>query len=51
MDDLLVKLGWSKAYFAQHAGVSANTVSNWSKGDPPIIVIKYLELCCRLLNV
>ena len=51
MEQLLVKLGWSQAHFARVAGVSEKTVGNWVRGEPPVLAMRYLELCARLLNV
>jgi len=51
MQDLLDKLGWSQRYFADHLGVSVNTVNAWCKGNPNPAAMKYLELVARLLGV
>ena len=51
MEQLLVKLGWSQAYFARHMGVCEKTVSRWVRGDAPPWAMRYLNLCVRLLNV
>ena len=51
MQDLLDRMGWSQAYFAELVGVSPRTVANWCKGNPNPVAMKYLELVCRLLGV
>ena len=48
MKDLLEKLGWSQAEFARKIGVSTKTVNRWSKGEPPRIVLIYLELVVKI---
>ena len=51
MKDLLHRIGWSQAWFAQHIGVSERTVYQWCKSDPNPIAMKYLELVARLVLV
>lgn len=50
MNSLLERIGWSKAYFARHMGVTEKTVYNWGVSEP-VDVMKYLELMARLMNV
>jgi len=49
MEELLGKIGWSKAEFAKRAGVSYKTVLNW-RTNPPRLAIMYLETVARLIG-
>ncbi len=55
MVELLDRLGWSQRYFADHVGVSVETVNDWCRGKtggPGMRVsVKYLTLVCRVLGV
>ena len=51
MDDLLVRVGWSQAFFARKLGVSSKTVGRWCKGKGGNEATAYLEMVARLLGV
>jgi len=51
MKDLLLRVGWSQAFFARHWGVSEDTISRWCKGEPDAGAIRYLVMVARLLGV
>ena len=50
MNELLSRLGWSKAFLARRLEVSETTVGKWCRKDPPRTVMLYLELIDRLIN-
>ena len=50
MRELLSRMGWSQAYFAEKMGVSAKTVWRWCKENPDPVAMRYLELVDRLIN-
>jgi transcriptional regulator with XRE-family HTH domain len=43
-------LGWSQKRFAEHAGYSQQTVSQWCTGqaEPPRIVIQHVNLMLKM---
>ena len=55
MKELLGRIGWSQAYFADYMGIPENTVSNWVRGRREgsgyQCAMKHLELVARILGV
>lgn len=51
MTELLTRIGWTQAYFANHVGVSEKTVSRWCRGTPDPVAMKYLSVVARFLDV
>lgn len=49
-EELLGRLGWSKARLARRLGVHANTVSAWG-GEAPGYALAYLRLAVRVLEL
>lgn len=53
MEDLLARVGWSKAYFADRIGVDARTLNRWiarGEGTGYTTAVRYLELVARVLG-
>jgi len=50
MSELLLKIGWSKTYFAARMGVTPKTVHRWCKEGAPRYVMVYLEMVARFLG-
>ena len=51
MNELLQRVGWSKAFFARHWGVSEDTVGAWCREKPNVGAMRYLEMVARFLGV
>ena len=50
MEELLQKIGWTRAYFAQRVGVDRKTVGRWCDGQENSIAMAYLELVAGLVG-
>lgn len=50
MDDLLVRIGWSRAQLSRRLEVSEKTVSRWQYNTPTVVIL-YLELVAKGMNV
>ena len=51
MQQLLDKLGWSQAFFANRAGVDVMTVNRWCNGKGrPGLAMLYLKLVLRQIG-
>lgn len=51
MSELLERMGWSQRFFANHIGVSEQTVTRWNREGAPEYVLVYLRQCVRLLGL
>ncbi len=51
MGSLLIRLGWTQAYFANRVGVDQKTICRWCKDNPNPVAMAYLEFACGVNQV